>query len=100
AVGQLALPSVPAGDALANDNFPLAGRAQMDQLVAALAYEVVGTAALSWGDVDGKTTFSWLGAQLGDYRYLADHSGAAGAARDQFVAAQTWFAQQLATLLA
>lgn len=93
------IPPVPAGDPLANDNFPLAGRAQIDQLVAALAYDLVGTASLSWGDVDGRTTFSWLGPQLGDLRYLADHSGTAGAARDQFVAAQTWFAQQLAALL-
>src|SRR6185295_643260 len=68
-------------------------------LVGAFAYDLVGAATLSWGDVEGRTTFSWLGAQAGDLRYLADHSGTAGAARDQLVGAQTWFAQQLATLL-
>jgi hypothetical protein len=98
--GAVTVPPVPSGDPLANDNFPTMGGAQIQQLVAALAYDLVGTATLSWGDVEGRTNFTWLGAQAGDYRYLAEHSGTPGPARTQFVQAQTWFAQQLATLLA
>jgi hypothetical protein len=80
-------------------DFAATGRQQMDLVKLALQFDLTRAITLSWGDVRGDTLFSWVAGVDKDYRTLAINSGAAGADRENFIAAQTWFAEQFAYLL-
>jgi hypothetical protein len=90
------LPNVPAF--MNTDDFNSAGHQMMDIVSLVLRYDLTRVVSLSWGDIGGAARFSWIAGIDKDYRALATNSGVAGADRDHFIAAQTWFAQQFAYL--
>jgi hypothetical protein len=91
-------PAVAAPFSDTND-FVAAGRQQMDLVRLAIQYDLTRVLTLSWSDVAGAPVFSWVPGVTKNYRALAAGSGAPGPDRDQFIAAQTWFAQQFAYLV-
>jgi hypothetical protein len=86
-------------DANANDNFPAVGRAQMDLLVTALACGLTRVASIQWAHTVSPTVFRWLNLTEGHHDLShKDDSNVQGVA--DFVAAERWYAEQFAYLLA
>ena len=81
------------------NDFVAAGHQQMDLVRLAIQNGLTRVLTLSWSDVAGAPVFSWIPGVTKTYRALAAGSGAPGPDRDQFIAAQTWFAQQFAYLV-
>jgi hypothetical protein len=80
-------------------DFAAAGHQQMDLVRLAIQYDLSRVLTLSWSDVAGAPVFTWIPGVTKNYRALAAGSGTPGPDRDQFIAAQTWFAQQFAYLV-
>jgi len=98
ATGECGAPAVAEMDAMANDNFPMVGRTQMDLLVASLACSATRVASIQWSHTVGPVVFSWLGISEGHHSLShIDDGNPAGIA--DFVAAERWFAEQFSYLL-
>ncbi|MBL4687246.1 MAG: DUF1552 domain-containing protein [Nannocystaceae bacterium] len=92
-------PTAPmALDPIANDNFPVVGRAQMDLLVMSLLCDMTRVASIQWSHTVGPVVFSWLG--VGEGHHSLSHIGdqdVAGVGR--FIDCERWYAEQFAYLL-
>lgn len=98
AAGDCDAPAVMMADPMANDSFPLVGRAQTDLMVAALACGLTRVASLQWSHTVGPPVFSWLGISEGHHSLShIDDGNPTGIAN--FVAAERWYAEQFAYLL-
>jgi hypothetical protein len=90
--------SAPAS-AQANDSFPAAGSLQMDLLVMALACDITRVATLQWTRSVSETRFTWL--NITDGHHTLSHLGDDDAAAvDKLTRINTWYATQLASLIA
>ncbi|HEY3498662.1 MAG TPA: DUF1552 domain-containing protein, partial [Polyangiaceae bacterium] len=92
-------PLVAAVEKDANDAYPDVGALQLDLLVMALACDITRVASLQWSRSVSQTRFTWLGITEGhhDLSHLGDDDLAAV---DKLTRINTWYTQQLATLLA
>ncbi len=86
---------VPLSDPAA---FPAIGKLQMDILAMALRCDLTRVVTLQWSRSASRSVFSWLG-QTTDQHSLSHMAGTDDSARAQFVAGQTWYAEQFAYLL-
>jgi hypothetical protein len=91
-------PSITPVAAKANDLFPAVGSLQMDMMVMALACDITRIASLQWSRSVSQTRFTWVGVNEGhhDLSHRPDSDPAAVASLTKI---NTWYAQQLATLI-
>jgi len=88
----------PTLDPLATNNFPAAGKLQMDILVAAFACGLTRIATLQWGGSTSEQTFPWLGINSG--HHTMSHVGDSDLANmASLVKINNWYAQQFAYLI-
>lgn len=86
-------------DLNANDNFPAIGKLQMDLLVMALACDLTRVGSIQWSRSVSNTVHSWLG--IPDGHHDLSHEGDSNAdAVDKITRINTWYAEQLAYLIA
>jgi hypothetical protein len=92
-------PDRPAAfDHRANENFPAAGRMQMDLLVMALACDLTRVASLQWNKATSRVRHEWVGVP--DEHHELSHSGDRDlAATDKLRRITTWYASQFAYLI-
>ena len=92
-------PVLPAVQKDSNDAYPDVGGLQTDLLVMALACDITRVASLQWSRSVSQTRFTWLGITDGhhDLSHLGDDD-AAGV--DKLTRINTWYAEQLASLIA
>lgn len=99
--GSCQLPDLgsPIGDIYADENLPAIGKLQMDQLVMSLACDLTRVASIQWSTSVSNKVFSWLGITTGHHDL--SHEGDTNAnAQAQIVQINTWYAEQLAYLIA
>jgi hypothetical protein len=85
-------------DHRANDNFPRAGRLQMDLLIMALACDLTRVASLQWNKATSRVRHEWVGVD--DEHHELSHSGDRDlGARDKLQRITTWYASQFAYLI-
>jgi len=92
-------PTIMSVAATANDSFPTVGSLQMDMLVMALACDITRVASLQWSRSVSQTRFSWLNITEGHHD-LSHRPDDDAAAVDKLTRINTWYAQQLASLIA
>lgn len=92
-------PKVPAVAAHNNDSFATAGGIQMDLLTMALACDLTRVASLQWSRSVSQVRFTWLGIADGHHD-LSHRSDADSDAVTKLTQINTWYAQQLAGLIA
>jgi len=92
-------PTIASVAATANDSFPAVGALQMDLLVMALACDITRVASLQWSRSVSQTRFSWLNITEGHHDLSHRPDDDAGAV-DKLTRINTWYAQQLAGLIA
>ncbi len=101
----------PRLDVWKNDNIPAVARLQMDLLVMALACDLTRVGTIQFGRAGATHRFSWLGPEFATDPALPATDGAKGfhalahkeadpASRAKLVKIHTWYAEQLAYLLA
>ena len=81
-----------------NGAYPDVGALQIDLLVMALACDLTRVGSLQWSRSVSQTRFTWLGINEGhhDLSHLGDDDPAAV---DKLTRINTWYSQQLATLI-
>lgn len=82
----------------ANDLFPAVGSLQMDLMVMALACDITRIASLQWSRSVSQTRFTWLDVTEGHHD-LSHRPDSEPAALANLTKINTWYAQQLATLI-
>jgi hypothetical protein len=92
-------PSITPITTTANDSFPAVGSLQMDLLVMALACDITRIASLQWSRSVSQTRFTWLGVNEGHHD-LSHRSDSDTGAVLSLTKIDTWYAQQLASLIA
>jgi len=92
-------PLVREVDHAANDAYPDVGALQTDLLVMALACDLTRVASLQWSRSVSQTRFTWLGISEGhhDLSHMSDDDAVAV---DKLTRIDTWYAEQLASLIA
>jgi hypothetical protein len=82
-----------------NDAFPAVGALQLDLLAMALACDITRVASLQWSRSVSQTRFTWLGIDEAhhDLSHLPDDDATA---LDKLSRIESWYATQLATLIA
>ena len=91
-------PSITPIAAQANDMFPAVGSLQMDLMVMALACDITRIASLQWSRSVSQTRFTWVGVNEGHHE-LSHRPDSEAAAQTNLTKINTWYAQQLATLI-
>ena len=92
-------PALPSVEKDLNDAYPTVGALQTDLLVMALACDITRVASLQWSRSVSQTRFSWLG--ITDSHHDQSHLGDDDAtAVDKLTRIDTWYAEQLASLIA
>ncbi|MFO0761643.1 MAG: DUF1552 domain-containing protein [Byssovorax sp.] len=82
----------------AGSTFPLAGQAQIDILVRALACDLTRVASLQWSASTSNVVFSWLG--ISDPHHSLSHTLPTDApSQMKLMAINRWYAQMFANLL-
>lgn len=80
-------------------NVPAIGQLQMDMIVAALACDMTRVASLQWTYSVSDLAFTWLGIQQG--HHALSHEGDSNTdAQNKLTLINTWYAEQLAYLIA
>jgi len=92
-------PVVTALDKDDNDAFPAVGALQIDLLAMALACDVTRVASLQWSRSVSDVRFTWLGIDQGHHELSHFADDDAGAV-DKLSRIESWYATQLATLIA
>ncbi|HUS64766.1 MAG TPA: DUF1552 domain-containing protein [Kofleriaceae bacterium] len=82
-----------------NENFPRVGQLQMDLIALALACDLTRVVTLQWSRAGSAMPFTWLGIPE-SHHSLAHAGDSDAAARQKLVAIETWYADQLAYLIA
>jgi hypothetical protein len=92
-------PVLRAVDKNDNEAFPDVGALQLDLLAMALACDITRVASLQWSRSVSQTRFTWLGIDEAhhDLSHLSDDDAAAV---DKLSRIESWYASQLATLIA
>jgi hypothetical protein len=86
-------------DPYANAYFPLVGQLQMDLIALALACDLTRVVTLQWSRAGSGMPFTWLG--IPESHHSLAHAGDSDtAARQKLIAIETWYAGQLAYLIA
>jgi hypothetical protein len=91
-------PVITSVPATANDSFPAVGALQMDLLTMALACDITRVASLQWSRSVSQTRFSWLSITEGHHDLSHRPDDDLGAV-DKLTRINTWYAQQLASLI-
>jgi hypothetical protein len=86
-------------DVLKNDNFPAVGKLHMDLIARTLACDLTRVASLQWSHSVGETRHTWAGV-TGPHHELSHAPDSDAAAKEQLTKINTWYAQQLAYLIA
>ena len=80
------------------ENYPMAGRLQMDLLARAIACDLTRVATLMWSGATSNQTFPWLEINEGHHS-LSHESDSNADAQRKLAAIDTWYAEQFAYLL-
>jgi hypothetical protein len=92
-------PTITPVTAQENDSFPAVGALQMQLLTMALACDLTRVASLQWSRSVAQTRFTWLNIDNGHHD-LSHRSDNDADAVDKLTRINSWYAQQLATLIA
>lgn len=84
-------------DPLKHDNFPLIGKLQMDILAMALACDLTRVGSLQWSSAQSGMRHTWAGVS-NSHHGISHEGNSNGAAQNDLVAINTWYAKQLAYL--
>lgn len=98
--GSCVKPTRPAVSSLTDSTkFPEIGKLQMDLLVMALACDLTRVGSIQWSNSVGGKVHSWLGITEGhhDLSHMGDSDAAA---QNKLIKINTWYAEQLAYLIA
>jgi hypothetical protein len=85
-------------DFMANDNFPMVGKLQMDLLAMALACDLTRVATLQWENSVGNVRFTWLGYTRGHHDMSHDGDSVTDTV-EALTKINIWYSEQLAYLL-
>jgi hypothetical protein len=86
-------------DPYVNDNYPRVGTLQMDLIALALACDLTRVLTLQWSRAGSAMSFRWLG--IPESHHSLAHAGDSDTvARNKLIAIETWYAEQLAYLIA
>lgn len=85
-------------DVMANDNFPVLSRLQLDLLVMSLACDLTRVASMQWSRGLSPTRFNWLGVGI-EHHELSHASDGDATAQAQLTDINVWYATEVAYLL-
>jgi hypothetical protein len=80
------------------ENYPEIGKLQMDLLAMSLACDLTHVASIQWSYAVGTAVFSWL--NIFEDHHSLSHLEGDEVPREQLIQVNTWFAEQLAYLIA
>jgi hypothetical protein len=92
-------PTITPVSSTPNDAFPAVGALQLDLMVMALACDITRVSSLQWSRSVSQTRFTWLNINEAHHD-LSHRPDADAKAQESLIQINTWYAQQLAALIA